>query len=110
MCLICDGYTQDEVLALQAARLEIDQFYVQLVAAPEHRPGYQWGYTVGLIDAAEHPELIVAGAEPEVSWRLLTSLGRAVLEGTRLDVGHRINLGDDPHDVAWVAVVDPVQY
>jgi hypothetical protein len=108
--MMCDGYSLDDVLALQAANLEVEQFLVQPVGSPAGAFEDNWAYTIGLIDTADHEELIVAGTSIELGYRLLTALGHAVLGGARFDVGDAIRVGDSAEDVAFVAAVDPVQY
>jgi hypothetical protein len=110
MCMMCDGYSLDEVLALQAAHLDVEQFLVQPVGSPDGPFEHNWAYTVGLIESVGHDELIVAGADVELSYRLLMALGEAVLDGDRFEVGDRLQFGDVTGDVGFVAEVAPVQY
>jgi hypothetical protein len=62
---MCEGFSVDDVLALDAAHVTEYGCAIQGVV----RPGGEddgvgcWVYTVGLLDAAEHPEMIVAGFE-----------------------------------------------
>jgi Domain of unknown function (DUF4262) len=106
MCRICEGFSLEDVLALDAARIDEYGFVLVGVADPEddHDP---WVYTVGLLDAADHPELIIAGVATETSAAMLGSLARAALAGERFEVGDTIDLGQGG---ARVGAVHPVQY
>jgi hypothetical protein len=64
-------------------------------------------YTVGLLDAADHPELIVAGVPPCTSGPVLQALAQSVLGGERYRVGETIAFGSD---VGQVGAVHEVQY
>ena len=58
MCRMCEGFSLEDVLALDAATIAEYGFMVVGVDAPdrsEHDPP-PWAYTVGLLDAADHPE------------------------------------------------------
>jgi Domain of unknown function (DUF4262) len=95
MCRICDGLSLDEVLALDAASIDDHGFTVIGVGGPgvgdvEIRP---WAYTVGLLDAADHPELVIAGVSMETCGSLLPLLAESVLDGERYEVGDTIDLG-----------------
>jgi hypothetical protein len=108
MCSICDGFSLDEVLARCAAVITHEGFVLQGVGDPAgdaHGPG--WVYTVGLLDSAGHPELIIAGAPLEPSAQLLHQLGVAVLDGARFEIGDTIAVGSE---VARVGTVHPIQF
>ena len=72
-------------------------FMVQGVVNPPGERGQlvEWAYTVGLLDAAGHPELVVVGPQLDRSGPLLQSMGRCVLEGARCEAGDRVALGED---------------
>jgi hypothetical protein len=55
----------------------------------DHPP---WCYTVGLLDTADHPEMIFTGVPTETSSSLLSLLARTVLAGERYEVGATIKL------------------
>ncbi len=104
---MCEGFSLDDVLALDAARIAEYGFVIIGVEGrePDHGP---WAYTVGLLDAADHPELIMAGPKLETCGAILSVLGHAVVdEGERFDVGDRI---DTPAGDAIVGVVHQIQY
>jgi hypothetical protein len=73
MCRMCEGFSLDDVLALDAARIAEYGFVVIGVEGrdddDDHPPA--WAYTVGLLDAADHPEMIVAGVSTETSGSFL---------------------------------------
>jgi hypothetical protein len=66
-----------------------------------------WVYTMGLLDRAGHPELVVAGVPVTTAAQVLGALGRAVLDGECFRVGETIDLGPG---IAEVAAVHPVHY
>lgn len=106
---MCEGFSLEDVLALDAARIDEYGFVVIAVDDPDrsdddHPP---WAYTVGLLDSVDQPEMIIAGVKTETSGSLLSALGRAALAGERFEVGHTIDLGQG---VARVGAVNPVQY
>ena len=87
----------DEVLAENAETIREYGFMVQGVVNPpgEGAQLVEWAYTIGLLDAADHPELVVVGPGFERSGPLLQSMGRCVLEGHSCVAGDCITLGDD---------------
>ena len=105
--MMCDGYTFEEMLAYESATLELERFLVQPVGDPAGPPAENWAYTVGLLDRADHPELIVVGTDLVAGWNLLRALGDCVLDGERFAVGDTIHLGDE---LACVGEVAPIQY
>jgi hypothetical protein len=109
MCRICEGFSLDDVLALDAARIAEYGFVLIGVAGRDGDPEdlSPWAYTVGLLDAADHPEMIIAGVSNETSQSVLSMLARSVLDGEYYDVGDTIDLG---RGVARVGAVDAVQY
>lgn len=110
MCRMCEGFSMDDVIALAAARVAEYGFGVQAVAGgddPDRDP-FSWAYTIGLLDGAGHPELVVAGVPRLTSGPVLSAIAEAVLAGGRFDVGDEIELGDD--GIAVVGAVHPVQY
>jgi hypothetical protein len=77
---------------------------LQGVVDDEHRP---WVYTVGLVDVAAHPELIVAGVEPATSAYVLNSVVAHVLAGCAVDAGETLLL---PGRRVEIGAVHAVQY
>jgi hypothetical protein len=105
---MCEGFSLDDTLALEAAEIAEYGFIVVGVGRPPNSPDVrEWAYTVGLLDLADHPELIVVGPSFDITGPLLNTLGRAAAEGERFHVGNTIQLGTD---VARVGGVHPVQY
>ena len=108
MCMMCDGFSAEDVVALEGAR--IAEYGFTMVGVTAREPGdvgYEWTYTLGLLDAVGHPELVLAGPETESAARLLGAIARDVLAGERFAPGDQ--LGVPPHAVRFGAV-DPIQY
>ncbi|HEY7136576.1 MAG TPA: hypothetical protein VIB48_16100 [Acidimicrobiia bacterium] len=58
---ICEGFGMDDVLALAEARIAEHGFTMQGVSDPDVPDDANgWVYTMGLLDAADHPEMVVA--------------------------------------------------
>jgi hypothetical protein len=98
---MCEGFSLDDVLALDAAHIaEYGYLIIGVESRAEEQPQHEpWAYTVGLLDAADHPELIAAGVRPETAGPLLSDLAHAVLvhderyeEGDVIEVGRRRSL------------------
>jgi hypothetical protein len=106
---MCDGLSAEEVLAENREMIREFGFMVQGVVNPPGEGGQlvEWAYTVGLLDAVGHPELVVVGPQFERSGPLLQWMGRCVLEGERCAAGDRIVLGQDR---LRIGTVHPVQY
>ena len=49
-----------------------------------------WAYTVGLLDRADHPELIVAGPHFRIAGSIVNHVGRQILDGARFDAGNTL--------------------
>jgi Domain of unknown function (DUF4262) len=108
MCRMCEGFSLEDVLALESAAIDEYGFIVMAVEDPEEpSSGMRWCYTIGLLDRADHPELIVAGPSVEVGGALLNRLGKRVLAGARFQVGDRVKVR---RGRARVGAVHPVQY
>jgi hypothetical protein len=108
MCRMCEGFSLEDVLLLEAATIDEYGFTVVGVSDADESPGpLPWSYTVGLLDAIGHPELIVAGPAVDVAAGLLNRVGRRVLVGQRLAVGDRIRVAGGR---ARVGADHPVQY
>ena len=101
---MCEGFSLEDALVLDAAAIEE---YGYIVVGVTDSLGPAWAYTIGLLDRADHPELIVVG--PEYFWRgrLLNEIGRRVLAGERFASGDRVQI---PDGVAEIGVVHPIQY
>jgi hypothetical protein len=107
MCRMCEGFSLEDVLALESTAIDEYGFIVMAVASPdESPPSIPWCYTIGLLESG-HPELIVAGPSVEVGGDLLSRLGRRVLAGERLRVGRRVKVR---RGSARVGAVHPIQY
>jgi len=109
VCRMCEGFSLDDCLALDAAHIAEYGFMVVGVGSGDgderHAP---WAYTVGLLDAADHPELIIAGASLHLAGAFLSGLARMVLDdGDRFEVGDEIDI--EPGILRFGAVND-IQY
>ena len=99
----------DDVLALDAATIE-ERGFVLIGVGNGHDFDHDfcpWAYTVGLLDAAAHPELIVAGPKHETSQLLLSMLAQSILDGERYEVGDTLELG---RGVTRIGAVHENQY
>ena len=106
MCEICDRMTYEEANARQAARIEEHGYTMQFVGDSDDDAN-GWVYTIGLLDIADHPELILAGVTPRLGAALVGSCASGVLDGECFHVGDRIDFGDA---IADVGAVHPIQY
>jgi hypothetical protein len=106
---MCEGFSLDDVIALDAAHIAEHGVAMQAVVGPggENDGLGSWLYTVGLLDAAAHPELIIAGVSPNSSAPVLSVLARAVLDGERFEVDETIDLGGA---IAVVGSVHKIHY
>jgi hypothetical protein len=83
MCALCDGTSQEELMELTRERIAAYGFTMLFVESPT-----PWTYTVGLVEAYGHPELVVTGLGPEEGMRLLTAVAERVRLGDRFDGSH----------------------
>ena len=106
---MCEGFSLDDVIALDAARIAEYGVVTQGVVGPGGADDGlgSWVYTIGLLDAAAHPEMIIAGVSPNLGASVLSTLIRAVLDGERFEVDETIDLG---RGVAVVGSVHKIQY
>ncbi|HEY3670042.1 MAG TPA: DUF4262 domain-containing protein [Acidimicrobiia bacterium] len=74
----------EAMLADDAAIIERHGYLVTGVGSgkPPH-----WGYTVGLLERFDHPELIVAGPHFEIAGAIINQIGRRIRDGARFEVG-----------------------
>lgn len=70
MCTMCEGSSQEEMLAADAAIIEEHGHLVTGVG--ESEPPY-WACTVRLRDRVGHPELIMAGPDFRVARSIITT-------------------------------------
>jgi hypothetical protein len=106
---MCEGFSLDDVLAIDSASIAEYGFAIIAVGPPHdaHEQTGTWAYTVGLLDAADHPELIVTGVSAETAGMVLQTLAREVLAGEWFEVGDTIRT---PRGVAKVGPVHEIQY
>jgi hypothetical protein len=102
--MLCDGFSQEDMLAHDAAIIEEHGYLVTGVGGGE--PPH-WAYTVGLLDLFGHPELIVAGPHFEDAGALINAIGRSIREGRRFDVG---DTWTSPPGTVRFGAVHPIQY
>jgi len=93
----------EELLDELADAIACDGFVVISVA--DDPP---WTHTIGLLDSADHPELIVAGAPLARAERLLDSMAKKALRGEHYHAGDTIDLGESL--VARVGMVHPIHF
>jgi hypothetical protein len=108
MCRLCEGFSLEDTLALDAAAIDRYGHIVIGVADPdETSDSIPWSYTVGLCDAADHPELIVAGPSIEAAGELLNRIAKRILAGAHFAPGDRVKI-----DRTWarIGAVDPIQH
>ncbi len=110
MCRMCEGFSLDDVIALDAAHIGEYGYAIQGVVGPRGvDDGFgSWVYTVGLLDAVGHPELIIVGGFPNSSASVLSLLAGSTLEGERYHVDDTIDLGEG--GAARVGSVHEIQY
>lgn len=95
MCRMCEGFSLEDVLALEEARIAERGYTLVAVASrgDDMDDATSWVYTAGLLDAAGHPEMIIAGVPTRTAGRVLSALATAVLDGEWFAVGDTIDLG-----------------
>ena len=94
MCEMCDGKSLTEVLEGIDSRIREHGFTVPGVTTGI--PGRDWAYTIGLVENAAHPELIVTGLPAEDAMRAVQAMARMVRDGTVLRPGETVRLGSYP--------------
>jgi len=93
VCRMCEGFSLEDVLALDEAHIAEYGFMVVGVGREDDERRAPWAYTVGLLDAADHPELIIAGASLQLSGAFLSGLAHMVLDdGDRFEAGDEIDI------------------
>ncbi|WP_324652652.1 DUF4262 domain-containing protein [Georgenia sp. H159] len=104
MCLICDGWTWEEVLARHREVIEQHGWTIQFVEGHPGRPSF--AYTVGLTRFHDHPELLVSGTCERDAAVVLDPLAQHVRDGHRFTAGDVI-ASVSPHRYRLVRVNDP---
>jgi hypothetical protein len=107
MCRVCEGFSFEDVLLLDAAAIAEYGYIMSGVTGDPDEGIPPWLYTVGLLDIADHPEMIVAGPPTESSARVVHMLAGRVIDGEQFMVGDVIDIG---FGKAEVGAVHPVQY
>jgi hypothetical protein len=103
MCEICDGATYEELFTRYAEIIRTAGFIVITVEGARG-----WSYTIGLLDSADHPELIAAGGASAPRARLVHSLATKALGGEHFHAGDTIGLGES--GIARVGMVHPIHF
>jgi Domain of unknown function (DUF4262) len=106
MCEICNGMTHEELFEREAALIAEHGYIVRGVDGDADHES--WAYSIGLVDIADHPELIVVGVETMFAMRFVRLLSEWVLDGDRLSVGDKIQIADQ--GVARIGAVHDIQY
>ena len=107
MCRVCEGFSFEDSILLDAASLAEYGWIMSGVRSDPDAGIPPWLYTVGLLDVADHPEMIIAGVSTESSARILHILAGRVLDGEQFFVGDYIDVGLGK---ASVGAVHPIQY
>jgi hypothetical protein len=110
MCMMCEGFTLEEVLDHHLELIEQHGFMVTGVGDGDGAGDGEdapWAYTVGLEDGTGHPELILAGPNVDDSARLLNEIGRAVLRGAHFAPG---DTWRSSQGKVRFGAVDPIQF
>jgi hypothetical protein len=107
MCEICDGASDEAMFARYTELIRAFGFMVMTVDGGGG-PGGGWSYTIGLLDSADHPELIVVGGEPQARALLVQGVAIGALDGEHYHVGDTIDLGESR--IARVGTVHPIHF
>lgn len=84
MCLMCNEPAREEFFHNLHLQIESQGFAIIPVGTRIENRG--WGYTIGLVEYTDHPELVVAGCPLVRAVDTLGELGAAVIAGDRLDI------------------------
>ena len=104
MCMMCDGYSSDEVNQWYADAITVHGW---AIAGVEDDDLTGWAYTMGLVDGFNHPELIIVGMRWKGAKRTLNELGAMVQAGQRFTTDSVAETGDH----LWTfGPVDPDQF
>src|SRR3954449_40587 len=90
MCDMCNGKTEGEVLLDLGEKIWRNGYVLQGVYGGASEPS--WVYTIGLLDHLDHPELIVAGPEAELSAAIITDAVALVQEGIPIVGGDTVRI------------------
>ncbi len=79
MCDICEGATDDELLFGIYGRILNFGWGIEYVQG--RGVSDSWGYTIGLTESFDHPELALAGMDMRTTALVINSIGRAISQG-----------------------------
>ena len=100
MCSLCDGKTYEDLLEETDDRIERFGFtMVGVEADPDHPP---WIYTIGLVEACDHPELAMLGIPIELAAGVISELATRVLDGDVVTPGDDVLFAGVPFHVGPV--------
>ena len=106
MCVICDGATPEEALAdLHDTKKRFGWAIEYVEPSPA---GAGWGYTIGLIERLDHPELVVVGLGPHDTAVLLHEFVSRIKDGERFGGQSLAQLPDG--SVVRFVPVHPAQF
>ena len=105
---MCEGFSLDDVLALDAAHIAEYGYITIGVVDVSSADGCPWACAVGLLDRADHPELIVAGLPLATCGPILATLAHAVI-GAVHEIQYVLDTFNFWHNLAdYGAVHSPV--
>ena len=90
MCEICDGKTYQEIFEGMRDRIHAHGWTLQGVTPGVHGSG--WVYTIGLMEAFGHPELVVTGGDIQSNGGLLNEISERISRGLRVDADAELDL------------------
>lgn len=87
MCLLCDGYSEEQVKRATELRILTNGWSVEGVGpGPDDDPGEAtWAYTVGLTETHGAPELVVTQMKYDAAGNLLNWAGERLSNGDSVD-------------------------
>lgn len=82
MCMMCDGFTEEEMLAHWCQTIEVERALILTIDSE-----LPWAYTIGLRWQFDHPELIAVHPDPAKANGMVRHAVDDIAEGHRLGVG-----------------------
>lgn len=105
MCMMCDGMSDEQILAMICEHIDRVGWSAVFV---EGAPGWPaFAYTVGLTRFHGHPELVVSGLDEVAARDVLDDLAAQVRDGRRLVAGQSLDRDELGQECLMVQVADP---